>query len=200
VDPAINKSDKKWTYADYLTWDDGQRWELFEGEAHLMYGPVGLAPAPNRHHQELSGELFYQLFAHLKGKPCKVYGAPFDVRLADMQESSDNYVETVVQPDIVVVCDKAKLDERGCNGAPDLVIEIISPSTAKVDLTVKFDLYQKYGVKEYWIVHPMDKTLMVFKLQADGRYGSPDRYADDGRVPVPLLGDLVIDLAEVFSE
>ena len=195
-----NKSDKKWTYADYLTWDDGQRWELFEGVAHLMQGPVGLAPAPSRHHQELSVRLERQIDNYLRGKPCMLYHAPFDVRLAEMQESSDNYIETVVQPDIVVVCDKAKLDEKGCNGAPDLVIEIISPSTAKVDLTVKFDLYQKYGVKEYWIVHPVENTVMVFKLQTDGRYGVPDRYGDDGKIPVPLLGDLIIDLADLFAE
>jgi Uma2 family endonuclease len=98
------------------------------------------------------------------------------------------------------VCDKAKLDDKGCNGAPDLVIEIISLSIAKMDLTIKFDLYQRSGVQKYWIVHPAEKTLMVFKLQADGRYGAPDRYGDDGQVPVTLLGDLVIDLIEVFAE
>lgn len=194
------KSDKKWTYADYLTWDDGQRWELIEGEAYLLQGVVGLAPAPNRHHQELSVRLERQIDNYLSGKSCMLYHAPFDVRLADMQESSDNYIETVVQPDIVVICDKAKLDEKGCNGAPDLVIEIISPSTAKVDLTVKFDLYQKYGVKEYWIVHPVENTVMVFKLEDDGRYGAPDRYGNDGKILVSLVGDLVIDLAEVFGE
>jgi Uma2 family endonuclease len=194
------KSDQKWTYADYLTWDDGQRWELIEGTAYLLQGAVGLAPAPKRYHQELSGALFFQLFAFLKNKPCKVYDAPFDVRLSEQSDVSDNYVETVVQPDIVVVCDKTKLDDRGCNGAPDLVIEITSPSTAKLDLTIKFDLYQKHGVKEYWIIHPAEKTLMVFKLQESGRYGAPDRYAETGMVPVPLLGDLEIDLAEVFAE
>jgi Uma2 family endonuclease len=194
------KSDQKWTYADYLTWDDGQRWELIEGTAYLLQGAVGLAPAPKRYHQELSGALFFQLFAFLKNKPYKVYDAPFDVRLSEQSDVSDNYVETVVQPDIVVVCDKTKLDDRGCNGAPDLVIEITSPSTAKLDLTIKFDLYQKHGVKEYWIIHPAEKTLMVFKLQESGRYGAPDRYAETGMVPVPLLGDLEIDLAEVFAE
>lgn len=194
------KADQKWTYADYLAWDDGQRWELIEGEAYLLQGPVGFAPAPNRHHQELSGSFFFQLFAHLKGKPCQIFAAPFDVRLSEQPDVSDNYVETVVQPDLLVVCDKAKLDDKGCNGAPDLVIEITSPSTARNDLTLKFDLYQKHGVKEYWIVHPSEQTLMVFKLQPDGCYGAPDRYAGDDQVPVPLLGDLVIELAEVFVE
>lgn len=193
-------ADQKWTYVDYLTWDDGQRWELIDGEAYLLQGAVGLAPAPNRFHQRLSTKLLRQIDAYLKDKPCELYHAPFDVRLSDQAQTSDNYIETVVQPDIVVVCDKSRLDDRGCNGAPDLVVEITSPSTAKMDLTIKFDLYEKHGVKEYWIVHPVEKTVMVFKLQADGRYGAPDRYADEGNVAVPLLGDLVVDLAEVFGE
>ena len=195
-----NKSDQKWTYADYLTWDDGQRWELIDGVAYLLQGAVGLAPAPLRQHQQLSLSLASQLYVQLKGKPCKVYYAPFDVRLSEQLDASDNYIETVVQPDVLVVCDKSKLDDKGCNGAPDLVIEITSPTTARTDLTVKFDLYQKHGVKEYWIVHPVEKTVMVFKLQADGRYGAPDRYGDDGKVSVPLVGDLIIDLADLFAE
>ena len=194
------KSDQKYSYADYLTWDDGQRWELIDGEAYLLQGAVGLAPAPLRQHQRLSLALAAQLYLYLKDKPCKVYDAPFDVRLSSEAQASDNYADTVVQPDIVVVCDKSKLDERGCNGAPDLVIEITSPSTARMDLTIKFDLYEKHGVKEYWIIHPAEKTVMVFKLQENGRYGVPDRYAESGTVPVPLLGDLVIDLAELFVE
>jgi len=197
---AINNTAQKYTYADYLTWDDGQRWELINGEAYLLQGSVGLAPAPLRQHQRVSLALAAQLYLYLKDKPCKVYDAPFDVRLSGQKDSSDNYVDTVVQPDIVVVCDKTKLDDRGCNGAPDLVIEILSPSTAAVDFKIKFDLYQRYGVLEYWIVHPAEKTLMVFKLQENGRYGVPDRYAETGTVLVPLLGDLVIDLAEVFGE
>ena len=191
---------QKYSYADYLTWDDGQRWELIDGVAYLLHGAVGLAPAPLRQHQQLSLSLASQLYVQLKGKPCKVYEAPFDVRLSEQLDASDNYIETVVQPDLLVVCDKAKLDDKGCNGAPDLVIEITSPSTARNDLTLKFDLYQKHGVKEYWIVHPSEQTLMVFKLQPDGCYGAPDRYAGDDQVPVPLLGDLVIELAEVFVE
>jgi len=195
MDPAIKKTDQKWTYADYLTWDDGQRWELIDGFAYCM------SPSPGIRHQRVSMDLARQFSVYLKGKPCQVFAAPFDVRLSDNSNVSDNYIETVVQPDLLVVCDKSKLDDRGCNGAPDLVIEIISPSTAKMDLTIKFDLYQRSGVKEYWIVHPAEKTLMVFHLQEDcRRYGAPDRYGDDGKVAVTLLGDLVIDLAEVFGE
>ncbi len=191
---AINNTEQLWTYTDYLTWDDSQRWELIDGIAFDM------SPAPSRQHQELSGELFRQLANYLKDKPCNVYDAPFDLRLSEKPNSSDNYIDTVVQPDILVVCDKSKLDDRGCNGAPDLIVEITSPSTAKMDLTTKFDLYQKHGVKEYWIVHPAEKTVMVFKLLETGLYGAPDRYADDGKISVPLLGDLVIDLKELFAE
>ena len=194
------KYGRKYTYADYLTWDDGRRWELIDGEAYLLQGEVGLAPAPLRQHQRVSLALAAQLYLYLKGKPCKVYDAPFDVRLADQAQASDNYVDTVVQPDIVVVCDKTKLDDRGCNGAPDLIIEILSPSTAFVDLKTKFDLYQRHGVLEYWIIHPAEQTLLVYKRGADGLYGPAERYAGDDKVPVPLLGDLVIDLAEVFAE
>ena len=179
--PDINNKGQKWTYADYLTWDDGQRWELIEGEAYLLQGPVGLAPAPLRKHQQMSLALAAQFYLFLKGKPCKVYGAPFDVRLSEMSDASDNYVETVVQPDLLVVCDKAKLDDRGCNGAPDLVIEILSPSTATVDFKIKFDLYQRFGVLEYWIIHPAEQTLLVYKRGADGLYGAADRYAGDDK-------------------
>ena len=187
------KAEQKWTYADYLTWPEGERWELIDGVAYNM------SPAPTRRHQELSGELFRQIANQLKGKSCKVYDAPFDVRLPDYPDQSDDGIETVVQPDIVVVCDPSKLDERGCKGAPDLVIEISSPGTAERDLKDKFKLYQKTGVKEYWVVHPTDKTTMIFKLNDAGEYGRPDIYGSADKVSVPLLGDLEIDLAEVFD-
>lgn len=188
------KTDRNYTYADYLTWDDGQRWELIDGEAYCM------SPAPGVRHQKISAELLRQVANHLKGKPCQVFTSPFDVRLSDSSAASDNYVDTVVQPDLLVICDKSRLDEKGCNGAPDLVIEILSHSTAFVDLKTKFDLYQRHGVLEYWIIHPAEQTLLVYKRGTDGLYGAADRYAGADKVPVPLLGDLEIDLAEVFAE
>ena len=187
-------ADQKLTYADYLTWPDNERWELIDGVAYSM------SPAPGRRHQEISGELFRQLANHLKGKQSKVYGAPFDVRFSDQVDASDNYIETVVRPDILVVCDRTKLDDKGCNGAPDLIVEITSPSTAKHDLATKYDLYQKYAVQEYWIIHPSEHTMMVFKLREDGCYGVPERYAGDDKVAVPLLGELYVDLGAVFME
>ena len=188
------KQGEKYTYADYLTWPDDQRWEIIDGVAYAM------SPAPGNRHQEVSVELSRQFANHLKGKSCKLFSAPFDVRLAERTGLTDEKIETVVQPDILVVCDKNKLDERGCNGAPDLIIEITSPSTGKNDLTIKYDLYQRHGVKEYWIVHPAEKTVLVFKLGEDQTYGRPERYADDLKIAVPLLVELVVDLADVFAE
>jgi Uma2 family endonuclease len=132
---TVLKLEQAWTYADYCSWPDDERCELIDGVAYAM------SPAPSRQYQELSGELFRQFANHLKGKPCKVYDAPFDLRLSEQNAASDNYVTTVVQPDILVVCDSSKLDDRGCNGAPDLIVEILSPATAARDLKEKFDLY-----------------------------------------------------------
>ncbi len=182
------------TYADYMTWPDGERWELIDGEAYMM------SPAPSRKHQEISIDLASQFHTFLKGKKCRVYDAPFDVRLPQHADQPDDEIETVVQPDIVVVCDGSKLDDRGCKGAPDLVIEILSPSTSKMDLQDKFFLYQRVGVKEYWLVHPSDKTVMVFRLNNQGEYGRADMFAGDDKVSVPLLGELIIDLKDVFLE
>jgi Uma2 family endonuclease len=188
-----HKTEQKWTYADYRTWPDDERWELIDGEAFLM------SPAPTRRHQEISIELASQFHVHLKGKWCKVYVAPFDVRLSAGEGTDDEAILTVVQPDIVVVCDPSKLDERGCIGVPDLIVEILSPSTAERDLKDKFYLYQRVGVKEYWLVSQSDSTLMVFKLNAIGEYGRPEMYGARDRVDVPMLGDLVVDLADVFA-
>jgi len=187
------KEHEHFTYSDYLTWPDDERWELINGEAYMM------SPAPTRKHQEITIELASQFHIYLKGKSCKVYTAPFDVRLPETPEAPDDEIETVVQPDIVVVCDHAKLDDKGCKGAPDLVVEILSPSTSKKDLQDKLFLYQRVGVKEYWIIHPSDKTVMVFQLDNQGEYGRASMYAADDKFGVPLLGDLVIDLGEVFA-
>jgi len=185
---------KLWTYADYLTWPDDQRWELIDGVAYSM------SPAPTTSHQSILRKIAFAINAHLEGKQGELFLAPFDVRFAEQKNVSDNYIDTVVQPDILIVCDKGKLDERGCNGPPDFIIEISSPTTGKNDLTRKFDLYQRHAVKEYWIVHPEEQTVMVFKLEGDGMYGKPERYAGDDAVSVPLFGDLVVDLKGVFAE
>jgi Uma2 family endonuclease len=197
--PGQKKSDK-FTYADYLTWPDDERWEIIDGIAYPWNGIHAMSPGPGKHHQLVSFEIARQLGNHLKGKKCRAFTAPFDVRFAEASDHSDNYVETVVQPDLLVVCDAAKLDDKGCNGAPDIVIEITSPGTSKKDLIDKFDLYQRHGVKEYWIIHPAEQTLLVYRLDENSKYISHDRYTTDDKVPLTLLGDLVIDLADVFAE
>jgi Uma2 family endonuclease len=186
------KTQARFTYADYLTWPDDERWEIIHGV------PYNMSPSPDSRHQEVSWQLCQQLGRYLSGKQCKPFAAPFDVRFSTLNQS-DNYIETVVQPDIVVICDTSKIDVRGCNGAPDLIIEITSPSTGKNDLTIKFDLYQSYAVKEYWIVHPYEQTVMVFRLQDNGAYGLPERFSYSDKIAVPMLGELAIDLAEVFA-
>lgn len=188
------KQDDRFSYADYLTWEDGQRWELIDGQAYCM------TPAPSRRHQAWLGELFVQFYTSLKGKPCQVYLAPFDVRLSDHADAADDEIDTVVQPDIVVVCDQSKLDDRGAKGAPDLVVEILSPGSSKRDITTKFELYQRHGVKEYWLLYPNEKLLQLYRLGEDGRYGSPQAFGPEDRVQVPLLCDLEIDLSTVLRE
>lgn len=184
----------RYTYADYLTWEDDQRWELIDGEAFCM------SPGPNRVHQKWLGELFVQFHAYLEGKPCEVYIAPFDVRLPEHSNASDEDTITVVQPDLMVICDRNKLDDRGVKGAPDLVVEIISPSTAKRDITTKYELYQRHGVKEYWLMYPNDRMLLVYRLSEAGKYASPLVFGEADSVQVQLLGDLEVDMSTVFRE
>lgn len=179
------------TYSDYLTWPEEERWEIIHGEAYNM------TPAPSRRHQQLSGRLFTAIFSYLQGKSCEVYNAPFDVRLPAASES-DEEIETVVQPDIVVVCDKNKLDDQGCKGAPDLIVEIASPNTVKRDLVVKRQLYEQAGVREYWVVFPLDNVIQVFCADADGKYGEPTVFAEEDVVAVQVLEGLTIALSEIF--
>ncbi|MGB1282992.1 MAG: Uma2 family endonuclease, partial [Polaribacter sp.] len=159
----INQLDlnKTYTYADYLLWQFSERVELIKGKIFKM------SPAPKRIHQDISRNIEFKLFAHLRKQPCKVYYAPFDVRLS--KKKKDQLIETVVQPDICVICDEKKLDDRGCLGAPDLIVEILSPSTKKKDITDKFNLYEENGVREYWIVDPDNQTLLKYVLK-DKKY------------------------------
>ena len=183
--------EERFTYGNYRTWPEDERWELIDGVVYDM------SPAPSRFHQGLITEFIFQFRAYLQDKSCRIYAAPFDVRLPDGDEPDDDIV-TVVQPDLVVVCDRNKLDERGCKGAPDLIIEILSPSTAAKDLHDKFNLYERVGVKEYWIVHPQDQTVMVFRREGEV-FGRAAMFAREGQIKIPLLGDLVIDLQQAFS-
>lgn len=185
------KLGSEFCYGDYLKSPEGARWELINGQAY------NLAPSPSRRHQEISMSLANHFYNYLRDGECKVYAAPFDVRLPEDNEI-DEEIKTVVQPDIVVVCDQSKLDEKGCRGTPDLVAEIVSPSTAALDYKEKLALYEKHAVKEYWIVHPVDHIVTVYTLQ-DNQYGKPAVYtAEDEIIPAVLPG-LVIKLADVFK-
>ena len=186
---------KRYTFDDYLTWADDKRRELFDGIIKMM------TPSPNRFHQQVSKRISYDIQTYLKKKKCEVYYAPFDVRLPNIDEKETKKIYTVVQPDICIICDLSKLDDKGCIGAPDMIIEIVSPSNSKHDVEDKFNLYQKYGVREYWIVFPYEKTVNVFVLNETGKYQLVGMFAEDSKVPVNIFsGDLNIDLAVIFEE
>ncbi len=180
------------TYADYCSWPDDVRYELIDGVAYAM------GPAPVRRHQGILLELARQVANILEGSSCRPYIAPFDVRLPKKDEIDDD-VDTVVQPDLVVICDRAKLDDKGCRGAPDWVVEVLSPSTAGHDQIVKRALYQRVGVREYWLVHPVDRIVMIYAL-AGGSYGVPDVRELVGTLAVGVLPEIVIDWGRVVRE
>ena len=179
------------TFRDYLGWHDGQRWELVDGTAYAM------SPAPTRLHQHFVGEIFFQLRRALDGKPCLAYLSPIDVRLPKHAEADDD-VDDVVQPDVLVVCDRAKLDERGVRGAPDLVVEVLSAATAAHDIIRKRRLYERAGVREFWLVHPVDRLVTVYRLQPDG-YGKPDIQALEGTTAVGVLAGVAIEWDPVVA-
>jgi Uma2 family endonuclease len=159
-----------------------------------------MSPAPSRLHQEISIRLSSLLYQYFKEKDCSVYAAPFDVRLPEQDKAEDHAVTTVVQPDISVICDRKKLDERGCVGAPDLVIEILSPATAAKDLKVKRALYERHGVMEYWLFHPTDQTVMVYRLGQNNEYGKAEVFTKDDSISSELFAGLEIELTEIFLE
>ncbi|MFC0212551.1 Uma2 family endonuclease [Paenibacillus chartarius] len=182
-----------YTYADYCTWPDEERVELIDGVMHNM------SPAPNRRHQEILGALHGQFWTYLQGKSCKVYMSPFDVRLPRGDEP-DEQVMTVVQPDLSVICDRNKLDDKGCRGAPDLVVEILSPSNPKHDLVRKLRLYERAGVREYWVVFPLDRIVQVYGLNDRGSYELTQFGGVKDTIEVGILPGLGVALETVFAE
>lgn len=164
--PVTQRDEQRHTYGDYLEWSRDYGDEIIDGVAYVRE-----PPSPSPIHQELVGALYNELYRALEGRSFCVYVAPLDVRLPRSDES-DEKIETVVQPDVFIVCDRGKIDKRGVRGAPDWLAEVLSPSTASYDQSVKIPLYERAGVPEVWLVHPTDRTLAIYRLE-DGRYGRP---------------------------
>ncbi|MCD6395897.1 MAG: Uma2 family endonuclease, partial [Spirochaetaceae bacterium] len=196
--------DSKYTYKDYSSWPEDERWELIDGVAYDM------SAAPTSWHQRISGELYFQIKLFLKKYRCEAFSAPFDVFLTVFPIKDKNDIDTIVQPDISVICDPSKIVKKGCLGAPDLIIEILSPSTSKKDLNEKFQLYEKHRVKEYWVVDPGNKYIQVFHLLTEGE--NTGKY-DDGILVPPanwredkniiaesvVLEGFTVDVKELFN-
>ncbi len=180
------------TYADYRDWPDDERWELIDGVAYAM------APAPTISHQTLAGQLFRQIDQALDGTPCRTLIAPVDVLLPAANEV-DEQVTTVVQPDILVVCDPAKVTENHIRGAPDWIIEVLSPATARHDHLTKRALYERAGVREYWLVHPVDRVITLYTLK-DGLYGGPEIVEMAGERSPAIFPEIVIRWQAVLDK
>jgi Uncharacterized protein conserved in cyanobacteria len=182
-----------YSYADYLTWQFSDMVELIKGKISLM------TPAPNVQHQGVSMNISRALSNYFHQKKCRVYAAPFDVRLYDRKKSilASQDIQTVVQPDLCVICNLELLDKQGCNGAPDWIIEIVSKGTRQNDVKIKYQLYQESGVAEYWLVFPHEQTVHQFILDENGRYQLKAMFVD--QASSHLFPDLLIDLNEVFE-
>ncbi len=190
--PLLKREDAPITYGDYLNWPEDERWEIIEGI------PYSMTAAPSTKHQTVLGELFFQIRSFLPDDAaCRVFIAPFDVRLPEKDEA-DEAIINVVQPDIVVICDPSKIDDKGCRGAPDWIIEVLSPFTSSKDHIAKRLLYERMGVREYWLVHPLDELVTVFVLGADGKFEPPVFREGKGRLEVAVLPELMMDLDAVF--
>ncbi|HAI75386.1 MAG TPA: restriction endonuclease [Microscillaceae bacterium] len=186
----------QYSYADYLTWQFEQTVELIKGKIFQM------SPAPNVKHQKISSKLHICIGTYLQEKSCNLFAAPFDVRLLDKRKSSqaNQDIYTVVQPDLSVICNAAQLDEQGCIGAPDLVVEILSPGNSKKEMRIKYALYEEAGVREYWVVFPSVRALVQFVLNEEEKFVFKSAFAEDEVFQAHIFPDLAIDLEEIFGE
>ncbi|MEO8405162.1 MAG: Uma2 family endonuclease [Chitinophagaceae bacterium] len=185
-DPSVS-----YTYADYLKWKFEERLELFRGRIFKL-------AAPNTRHQIISRNLTVAAVNLLKNQKCQVFSAPFDVRLPAKNRKKDNEVNTVVQPDVCIVCDESKIDSKGCCGAPDLAVEILSPGNSHKEIKLKFELYEEAGVKEYWIIYPEEESVAVFLLN-DGKYNGATLYAGRDTIKSIAIPGLIIHTIEIFT-
>jgi Uma2 family endonuclease len=175
----------RYTVADYMSWDDGERWELIDGVAYNM------SPAPTIKHHDMGMNFYSQLRNRLQGKPCKPFAAAVDVVLSE---------QDVVQPDVFVVCDPAKITPKNIQGAPDFVVEILSPSTSRKDLREKKALYERAGVAEYLVLDPLELYAQLFHLGPEGRYTAGEIYGPDESLSLQIVGGEALDLREVFAD
>lgn len=182
-----------YSYADYLKWDIEERLELIRGKIFSM------SPAPGSYHQEVSAHVLSEIYFYLKNNPCKVYAAPFDVRLP-RQSLEDKEIYTVLQPDICVICDSRKIDERGCIGAPDIVVEILSPGNSKKELKYKYEVYEEFGVREYWVFQPEGKLFFKYVLNETGKFESSRVLTSGDEVTSSVLPGFSLTLDDVFRD
>ncbi|HET6993796.1 MAG TPA: Uma2 family endonuclease [Chitinophagaceae bacterium] len=186
-DPSLT-----YTYADYLKWNFEERLELFRGKIFKL-------SAPNTRHQVIAGDIFVAVKNFLGKQKCQAFIAPFDVRLPVKNQKKDSEVTTVVQPDLCVVCDDSKIDAKGCCGAPDLVVEILSPGNTKKEVKLKHELYQEAGVKEYWIIYPVEQNVVVFILNEDNKFNPAIFYAGDDILQAQCIPGFAIGLNDIFT-
>ena len=191
-DPAV-KEDRTYRYGDYKGWPEDERWELIDGVAYDM------SPAPSTAHQAIITELVVGIHPFLGTSGCRVFAAPFDVLLADAPDQADDDVANVVQPDIVVICDPAKIKPHGCVGAPDWVIEILSPYTSRRDLAEKHSLYERHGVREYWIIDPGNRFVHVYLRGENGKFEKPRILVGKATVTSTVCPGFEVKLEDLFA-
>ena len=184
---------EKYSYADYITWPDEFRCELIDGVIYDM------SPAPSTRHQKISTLLTIEIGSFLKGKPCDLFAAPFDVRFTKDENQQDQDIFITLQPDLSVICDNSKIDEKGCHGSPDLIVEILSPSTGYKDESQKLTIYEEYGVIEYWIINPDRNTIQIF-LHNGREFNKPSYYKDDDVIVSTVLKSFQIELKDIFRD
>jgi Uma2 family endonuclease len=193
VGEPAKKDDRRYLYRDYKAWPEDERWELIEGVAWNM------SPAPSMGHQAISMELSHALRAFLGKSGCRVFAAPFDVLLPEKQGQAEDEVSNVVQPDLAVICDPSRLRPFGCLGAPDWVIEILSPYTSRRDMAEKRSLYERHGVREYWIVDPGNKYVHAYRRREDGRYGDPEVFLGAATITSTVCPGFTLAIGELFA-
>lgn len=182
-----------YSYADYLEWKFKERLELINGHIYKL-------SAPSTKHQQVTGKLFVKIYNHFQGyKTCKVFVSPFDVRLPRRNKTDDKEITTVVQPDVCVVCDETKIDARGCCGAPDLVIEVLSPGNSSHEIRTKYNLYEEAAVREYWLINPEEENLLVYLLNEEGKFVGAKVYAAGDTVTLAIAQGITIDVADIFQ-